>query len=222
MHRLTFSAAALAFLAACQPGSPGYSSFNSEAGSVETTSVFGTAVIENYMTQVDPAQARHALATRFAAEVDSTVTFAFNSAQLDAQAQAILRRQATWIRQFPELRFSVYGHTDLVGSDSYNYQLGLRRANAVVNYLGSLGISRSRLEALVSYGEQQPLIVTQDRERANRRTVTEVSGFVDAGDGSHCCLNGQYAEIIFRDYVASAEPPPRLDGVTGEGLTTGE
>ncbi|MEN8841016.1 MAG: OmpA family protein, partial [Octadecabacter sp.] len=46
----------------------------------------------------------------------------------------------------------------------------------------------------------QPLIVTQGQERRNRRTVTEVSGFIQ----SHpTVMNGQYGEIIFRDYVGT-------------------
>ena len=92
-------------------------------------------------------------------------------------AQAILRQQADWIRQFPEVRFRVYGHTDAGWvRTATTSALGQRRANAVVDYLTSQGISRSRLEAVVSFGETQPLIVTQGRERRNRRTVTEVSG----------------------------------------------
>ncbi|MDO8944035.1 MAG: aldehyde dehydrogenase family protein, partial [Desulfobacterales bacterium] len=90
--------------------------------------------------------------------------FAFNSAALDGNAQAALRRQADFIRQFPELRFRVYGHTDLVGSNAYNKSLGMRRARAVVGYLSTLGISRSRLEAVVSYGETQPLVLSQGPE----------------------------------------------------------
>ena len=42
----------------------------------------------------------------------------------------ILDQQANFINQFPEVRFAVYGHTGLVGSNGYNYQLGLRRARA--------------------------------------------------------------------------------------------
>ena len=91
--------------------------------------------------------------------------------------------------------------------------MGLQRANAVVAYLSTLGISPSRLEAVVSFGETQPLIVTQGRERRNRRTVTEVIGFV----GNHpTVLDGKYAQIIYRDYVASAVPPSQLSsGATG-------
>ena len=157
------------------------------------------------------------LANRFATEITSMVTFAFNSAQLDGTAQAILRQQADWIRQFPEIRFRVYGHTDAVGSAAYNRRLGLARANAVVAYLTSMGISRSRLEAVASFGETQPLIVTQGRERRNRRTVTEVSGFVARHPQ---VLDGKYAEIIYRDYIASAVPPSQLEGIKGTDLRT--
>ena len=142
-----------------------------------------------------------AVAQRFAAEVPTTINFAFDSAALDAEARRILDAQAAWIRSFPEVRFAVYGHTDLVGSNAYNHALGLRRARAAVAYLVSRGVDPGRLQALVSEGETRPLIATQGPERANRRTVTDVAGFVQ---GHPTVLNGKYAEIIFRDYVASA------------------
>lgn len=145
------------------------------------------------------------LQRRFASEVDTTVNFAFNSAVLDADARATLAQQASWIRQFPEIRFKVFGHTDLVGSNGYNQRLGLRRAQAAVNYLVSQGISRSRLEAVVSFGETQPVVSTQSMERRNRRTVTEVSGFVSSGRDDE--INGKYADIVFREYVVSGASP---------------
>ena len=141
------------------------------------------------------------LARRFAAEVSGTINFAFNSTVLEPEARAVLTRQADWIRQFPEVRFTVYGHTDLVGSQSYNRSLGLRRAQAAVAFLTSQGINRSRLDAVASFGETKPLVATESRERQNRRTVTEVSGFVQ---NDPTVLNGKYAQIIFREYVASA------------------
>jgi hypothetical protein len=73
--------------------------------------------------------------------------------RLDEQARAILREQAAFIRHFPEVRFTVYGHTDLVGSDAYNHRLGLRRARAAMHYIISQGVDRSRLQAMVSRGE---------------------------------------------------------------------
>ena len=129
------------------------------------------------------------------------VTFAFNSSVLDSSAQRILLQQANWIRQFPEVRFRVYGHTDLVGSNGYNKSLGLRRARAVVGYLSQQGIDRSRLEAVASFGETQPLVVTSGRERRNRRTVTQVTGFVR---GHPLILNGKYAALSHREYINTA------------------
>lgn len=191
------AASALLALTACGEYS---TSWDRELGSEVDKGQFGNATMNNTLIQTGEISYTVALAERFAAEVPDTINFAFNSAELSDEARSILQKQANFIRQFPEVRFRVYGHTDKVGSNAYNQRLGLRRAQAAVAYLSSLGISRSRLEAVVSYGETRPIVQTQDPEVRNRRTVTEVSGFV----GSHpLVLNGKYAEIIWRDYVIS-------------------
>ncbi|SDW92862.1 OmpA family protein [Roseicitreum antarcticum] len=174
-----------------------------EAGSDLDDGTFGNPTMNNHLVQTGQIQAQSTLLRRFEDEVPSTITFAFDSATPDAEARAVLARQAGWMRQFPEVRFTVYGHTDAVGSSGYNYGLGLRRAQAVVRVLGQLGISRSRLDAVVSQGETRPLIVTEGRERRNRRTVTEVTGFMRRHP---TVMNGEYAQIVFRQYVASAAP----------------
>ncbi len=174
---------------------------------------FGNANMNNQLVMTGERGYVHGLSNRFSNEVKSTVNFAFNSATLDDAARATLREQATWIRQFPEIRFKVYGHTDAVGSNGYNKRLGLRRANAVVTYLATQGINRSRLEAVVSFGESQPLIVTQGRERRNRRTVTDVSGFVK---NHPIVMDGKYAEVVYREYLKSGEPKSELS-IVSEG-----
>lgn len=185
-------------------------SFFTEAGSTIDSGDFGEATMNNRLVQTGAQDYTVNLARRFASDVNTTVNFAFDSAALDDEARAVLTKQADWIRQFPEVRFKVYGHTDLVGSQAYNRSLGLRRAQAAVAFLSSQGIDRSRLEAVVSFGETQPLVVTDGRERRNRRTVTEVTGFVK---NNPLVLNGKYAAIIFRDYVNSAAQA----GTTTEG-----
>lgn len=134
---------------------------------------------------------------RFASFVQTTVNFAFNSTALDAEARAILNQQAAFIRHFPEVRFSVFGHADAVGSQASNQRLGRRRANAVVDYLTTQGVHRSRLRALVSLGETQPVVPTEAMERLNRRAVTQVSGFMETHP---LVLDGRYAEIVYRTY----------------------
>ena len=179
------------------------SEFNSPAGSEVDEGGFGNSTMNNTMLMTGQIEATELLANRFAAEVSPTITFAFNSAILTDSARATLRQQAGWIRQFPEVRFRVYGHTDLVGSDAYNKALGLRRAKAAVAYLVAQGIGSARLEAVASFGKTQPVVQTASPEERNRRTVTEVSGFVD---NNPMVLNGKYAAIVWRTY---ANPPKR-------------
>ncbi|WP_417274157.1 OmpA family protein [Celeribacter halophilus] len=190
--KLTFAASALLALGACS---------EQPAGSTLDNGTFGNATMNNTLVQTGQLNYVIDLNERFAAQVPTTVNFEFNSAILDGVARDAIRKQAHFMAQFPEVRFRVYGHTDLVGSNAYNKALGLRRAKAVVAELARNGISRSRLEAMVSYGETQPLIVTQHPERKNRRTVTEVSGFVE---NEKLVMDSRYAEIIHRDYVESA------------------
>lgn len=215
MKRYMTTALVAATLSACGPSDPTFSSFFSEAGAEIDQGDFGNATAMNAAVQSGQQDYTINLARRFNADVDAMVNFDFDSAVLDAEAQATLRQQADWIRQFPEVRFKVFGHTDLVGSEEYNRNLGLRRAQAVVAYLTTQGIGRDRLEAVVSFGQTQPLIPTPDRERRNRRTVTEVSGFVETDP---MLLNGKYAAVIFREYITSATPVTTVDDGT---ITTG-
>ena len=194
-------------IAACTSGTA--TMFDNEAGAILDEGGFGNPTMNNILVMSGQQGFAIDLSNRFAQAVPTTINFAFNSAQLDAAARASLDAQAEFIRQFPEVRFRVYGHTDLVGSNAYNQRLGLRRAQAAVSYLVSRGISRSRLEAVVSRGETQPVVQTPNRERRNRRTVTEVSGFVK---NHPTVLQGKYAQIIYREYVLSARP---VSGLTG-------
>ncbi|WP_102222594.1 OmpA family protein [Acidimangrovimonas sediminis] len=205
--RLLLSALALSALVGCQ---------NAEM-TPRNDGDFGQSTLNN--TQLMSGQRSYAVALgeRFAREVPNTVNFAFNRSYLDDRARTILARQATWIRQFPEVRFRVFGYTDRVGTEGYNKALGMRRARAVVDYLVSQGISRSRLQAVISYGETRPLVDTPAPERANRRAVTSVSGFVQSNP---MVLNGKYAAVIFREYVKSATPADNLTS-TGSGTSSG-
>jgi len=196
----------VAFASACSPINntlnKGISTLDWEAGKEVDEGNFGDPTLNNTLVQAAYRDQNGLIANlthKFEKDVPTMVNFEFNRSDLDAGAKAILDKQASWIRQFPEIKFRVYGHTDLVGSDQANKRLGLRRAKTVVNYLVSQGVEADRLEAMVSYGETQPLIVTEGRERQNRRTVTEVIGFAKAyiGDG----LDGKYAQLIYRTYV---------------------
>lgn len=199
LRAILISAVAAMALTACTD-----SDFFREAGSQVDEGGFGNATMNNTLVMNGTLDPTVALGNRFATEVQTTITFAFNSAILTEESKAVLRQQAGWIRQFPEVRFRVYGHTDLVGSAAYNQALGMRRAQAAVAYLVSQGIGSARLEAVVSYGKTRPVIQTPGPEQRNRRTVTEVVGFMK---DHPMVLNGKYAEIIMREYVESATRP---------------
>ena len=207
-HIRTLLAASSALaLVAC--GDASITNWNNEAGAQLDEGGFGNPTMNNTLIMRGEGDLAIVMNNRFQAEVPTMINFAFDSAVLDAEAQAILRQQADWIRQFPEIRFRVYGHTDLVGTAEYNQQLGLRRAQAAVRYLETQGISRSRLEAVASFGKTRPLVNTTEPNRENRRTVTEVTGWAK---GRPTPLDGKYAAVIYREYVRSAVQAPSTQG----------
>ena len=69
------------------------------------------------------------------------------------------------------------GHTDSIGSDSYNQRLSVRRSDAVKNYLVSKGIERNRVYT-EGKGEKQPVAdnKTSEGRAKNRRVEIEVVG----------------------------------------------
>jgi peptidoglycan-associated lipoprotein len=176
-----------------------------EIGYLATSSNIGVANTNNTIVQSAYLRGGYLadMSARFRAAAPDTINFEFNRYNLDASARAILDKQAAWIRANPAIKFRVYGHTDLVGSNAYNQSLGLRRAQAAVNYLVARGVPRSKLEAVASYGETRPLINTGDPERLNRRTVTEVYGYASGYSGTD--LDGKYANRIYNEYWQGGE-----------------
>ena len=187
------------FVTACDESDLDFAG-RSAGDSLNKAGTLGVATAINTGAQVIPTEEMIKNLTRmFASEVPATINFEFNSAQLDETSQSVLRQQARWILAHPAVRFRVYGHTDKVGSNSFNQKLGKQRADAAVNFMLSLGVPRDRLEGVASFGETRPLVLTEDRNRQNRRTVTEVSAFVKPFDGD---LDGKYARNVYDQYVS--------------------
>jgi peptidoglycan-associated lipoprotein len=104
-----------------------------------------------------------------------TVLFATDSSDVDAEARAILLRQAQWLQRYPNVRVTVEGHADERGTREYNLALGDRRANAAKNFLAANGVDASRL-SVISYGKERPVAAGSDEGSyaQNRRAVTVV------------------------------------------------
>jgi peptidoglycan-associated lipoprotein len=112
----------------------------------------------------------------FRVNVGDTVHFAYDKYSVQDADKATLQKQATWLARYPQVRVSVEGHADERGTREYNLALGARRANAVKEYLVSLGVSTARVET-ISYGKERP-ICTESNESCwaqNRRGVTVVT-----------------------------------------------
>ena len=113
----------------------------------------------------------------FAVNVGDRVFFDTDSTELSPQAQSTLNKQAIWLRQYPNYRFTIEGHTDERGTREYNFALGERRAEVTKQYLEARGISPSRIHT-ISYGKERPVAVCNNEScwSQNRRAVTVLKG----------------------------------------------
>jgi peptidoglycan-associated lipoprotein len=98
------------------------------------------------------------------------VFFDYDQYTLREDARAAMQLNARALSERPGLRITIEGHCDERGSEKYNLALGDMRANAVKNFLVSLGVSASRIDT-VSFGEERPFCEEQDEEcwQNNRR-----------------------------------------------------
>jgi peptidoglycan-associated lipoprotein len=109
--------------------------------------------------------------------VGDTVHFEYDKYAVRDDDRSMLQRQAAWLAKYPQVRVTVEGHCDERGTREFNLALGARRANAVKEYLVSLGVSSARVET-ISYGKERPMCAesTEDCWSQNRRGVTAISG----------------------------------------------
>jgi peptidoglycan-associated lipoprotein len=105
------------------------------------------------------------------------VHFDFDSAELRAQDQEVLRRNADKLKQLDFLKVTVEGHADERGTVEYNLALGERRAKAAHDYLLTLGVPADRMK-IVSYGKEIPVCreSTEDCWARNRRDHFAITG----------------------------------------------
>lgn len=105
------------------------------------------------------------------------VNFCFDCDTLSGEAKAILDGDAMAIvKHHPNATFEVAGHTDAVGSDSYNRDLSQRRAGNVRAYLVEQGVNPDSMSA-VGYGESQPVAdnATEAGRAENRRVELRIT-----------------------------------------------
>lgn len=98
------------------------------------------------------------------------VLFEYDKADLKAGALRNLYQLVTFLRENPNRNLLIEGHTDSIGSDSYNLDLSQRRSEAVQTFLLQNGISAERIIAR-GYGEAYPIASnnTEAGRQQNRR-----------------------------------------------------
>ncbi|GBE06625.1 MAG TPA: OmpA family protein [Nitrospirae bacterium] len=104
------------------------------------------------------------------------VTFDFDSAVVKPGLYSEIYKIADALNRYPRTLSSVEGHTDSIGSESYNVDLSTRRATAVKDLLLQRGVAPHRVEA-VGYGESMP-VATNETEAGrlqNRRVEIKIA-----------------------------------------------
>jgi peptidoglycan-associated lipoprotein len=96
--------------------------------------------------------------------------FDYDKSDLRDDARSALSADAEWLKRYRSVQFLIEGHCDERGTSEYNLALGDRRANAVKEYLSSLGVDASRIKT-VSYGKERPFCTqsSEDCWQQNRR-----------------------------------------------------
>ena len=107
--------------------------------------------------------------------VPAKIYFGYDQYLITDMAQNTLDIQIAWMDENPDKFILIEGHCDERGTREYNLALGERRANAVREYLSSMGIADGRLN-VVSYGKERPDAEGSydDAWQKNRRSVTTI------------------------------------------------
>jgi outer membrane protein OmpA-like peptidoglycan-associated protein len=104
------------------------------------------------------------------------VFFDFGKATLQEASYEELNMMVTMMKQNQSMQVEIGGHTDDVGSDSFNKKLSQQRADAVKRYLTSNDVKGNRIKS-IGYGEERPLVSNDDESggrEINRRVEFKV------------------------------------------------
>ncbi len=128
---------------------------------------------------------REAERSRVMSIVAERVHFDFDKSNIRPDAEPVLQRKVSVLREYPGIKLRIEGHCDERGSNEYNLALGQRRAESVRRYLMSYGLDAGRFQ-MISYGEERPLVNAQNEQAwaQNRRAdfVVTDPGTLGRGD----------------------------------------
>ena len=120
----------------------------------------------------------------------SGLLFDFDSDRVRAEAAQNLRNLASSLDKYPNTDLLIVGHTDSVGTDTYNMSLSEKRARATAAYLASQGVTNARLRTS-GRGESEP--VESNSSEAGRQKNRRVEVAIYASEAYRNQLRSQYA-----------------------------
>lgn len=95
------------------------------------------------------------------------VIFDYDQFSIRDDQRGVLQKNADYMRRWTTVRVTVEGHADARGTNEYNLALGQRRANAVRDYVVSLGVTADRF-VIVGKGEEEP-VCSEDTDACHAR-----------------------------------------------------
>lgn len=120
------------------------------------------------------------------------IFYDFDSATLRPESKDELGLLIDLLNEHPSVAIELAAHTDRKGSDEYNSDLSLRRAQSVVNYLSAHGINPQRLSAQ-GFGKTRPVKVS--------KKMAEQFDFLKEGD----LLTEEFIETLTLDQQEIAD-----------------
>jgi outer membrane protein OmpA-like peptidoglycan-associated protein len=126
------------------------------------------------LTKVLPDAQVSRVGEGIAVTFESGILFPFDSDNLQPAGRDNLRRLAESLQDNPQTEIMLVGHTDAVGTDSYNEDLSLRRSRAAASYLSSQGVARGRL-LTSGRGEMEPIASNDDESGRSRNRRVEIA-----------------------------------------------
>lgn len=104
------------------------------------------------------------------------VLFDFNKYEVKNKVKGSLNTLAKALEENPDIRIKIDGYTDFIGSEGYNLDLSVKRANSIKSYLVGRGVNSSNI-SIEGYGKQNPIAnnATAAGRAKNRRVEFIIS-----------------------------------------------
>ena len=107
-------------------------------------------------------------------DYSKTILFDYDKATIRKESYSALQSIADIMKEYPNAKFLIEGHTDSRGSDAYNMKLSKERAASVHDYLVNIGMDDDRLRS-EGFGEERPIATNNTAAGRQQNRRVEIS-----------------------------------------------